>query len=180
MKRRLLIGGSVGVAILLLAMWWFWPTDNLTEEVLARIKPGMSLGQARELLGAPLDTTKYQSLIMYAVGKNSSRSISGIGLEPRSAWDARITVTHIPDDDAHRDPPMLLRLDRSLWVGKSKMVIVQFNPAEVITNVWIFPVTKEGGGAWSWLKQQYEAWNKPRPLPARPATAVYTPRPKKK
>ena len=61
MKRKTVIGATLVAAALI--CWLLWPSETLTDELVAQITPGMTLGELKKLLGEPIDWDRYVTKI---------------------------------------------------------------------------------------------------------------------
>jgi hypothetical protein len=148
-----------------LLVWWFWPRDRLTPENLAKVQVGMSLDKVMDLLGEPITLDGFQHGIISAPSPNG-RFTRIDRIQPYSAYYPRIDITNVELLDGSRF---------HVWVEQKRGFFAGFDERGIITKTASFPVETSGGGAWNWLKSQYQSWTSPSPRTVAPPPAVLTP-----
>lgn len=197
MLRRVLSESLLTLLVLAVVWWLLRSGEWLTDERLARVKPGMTLAEVTKFLGSPqLETNPVGT----SVGTGTLLATGGPGttimLETRGITWTWVTE---PGPDFHplsycsqfyfnpkdvwtpkyvASPPreltrMCLGFDRRrncFWLGRERMLWLTVDEQGQVTDVGVTPLRREGGGLAGWLTSQYDSWKRPRPA----ATVVWT------
>jgi hypothetical protein len=158
--------------IALLVGYWLWPREALTDEMLAKLRPNMSLAELKQVLGEPLSQADYP---VNNVGLNWSKDRSGhvfledLYFRPTSVFQP-IYHLQVHLEALPKNTPgwhCLSLLERGIpgssyrvWPGRTKTLLAEINEQGYLGKYWIFPSDRSEGLA-VWLSKKWEEWNKP-------------------
>src|SRR5262245_8896395 len=132
MRRKILFWSSIGLLLLGLLYWWFWPRDPLTPENLAKVHAGVTLSQAKQLLGEPLNKSDYGPTTTRHVNTAKGSFLDYFYLMPRSAWLPTISPQAPLTEEESNDLDRIDTESRHLWVGGKIMLIAACDEHQVI------------------------------------------------
>jgi hypothetical protein len=173
-KRVLVIACALGLIFAFL-FWWFWPREWLTDQMLAQIKPGMTVDEVKKLLGEPSREYGFDIWTgVFPLPNEGGERHTFQMVTLSSPWlpTLRGEATGMRNPTSFQtsslndnDPPSLF------WVGHNRVLFVRNDTAGKVAAFQVVPVTRSGGGLWGWIISQREKLEAPKPSP----TVIFVP-----
>lgn len=126
---------------------------ELTDAELAQIIPGMTLVEASRLLGNPR-SDKAQIIYLSDYPIRHTVDFDQEWLLEGRWWKPTLSAI-IPrkDVDAKSESPS------TTWIGRTHLLWVEHKDG-IVTKVWMFRLTRSGGGLEGFMETLREYWNK--------------------
>jgi len=139
-----LLTNTLVVAIVVLLLM----TSELTNEQLIRIKPGMTLKQAKDLLGAPFEGnwTSYSMAVKLEGTDNFGFKLTHFD----KFFNPNLTIVY---------SGCSLQTPYAHWIGKTHLLWVEHNNG-IVTKTWLFPITRSGGGIQGCINTLKNYWRR--------------------